>query len=380
MKKMPILALLSFLLPGAYADQGSFTNSGGSGSAGSGVTISSTPTTPSGTLSLNCPGSSVGNCAGGSLSYSSNDGTTSISASFTSGTFGESCSGGGKGGHITCSYSFTGYFSGTLTVSNSTQAIVGVTYQSFGTGGAAALGTTAYNSAYTPFYYSDSGQILRSDDLQGTNQISFGTQGSGVGQFYGAFGIALDSTGRIFIADTYNCRIVRIDDMNGTNWTSYGGTCGSGDGQFYDPSGIALDSTGRIYVMDTGNSRIVRIDDLNGNNWISYGSVGTGVGQFAQYLTSLTVDSSGRIYVADTGNLRIVRIDDMAGAKWTTLTQSQPVNGVSYSFQSPVAVALDSTGRIYVADSEYYAGALIRVDDMTGANWTGIYFGPQGTA
>jgi len=48
--------------------------------------------------------------------------------------------------------------------------------------------------------------------------------------------------------------------------------------------------------------------------------------------------------------------------------------------RSPVAVTLDSAGRIYVADNEYFAGALVRVDDMTGANWTSIYFGPKGTA
>jgi streptogramin lyase len=305
----------------------------------------------------------------------------SIDASFTSGQFAEGCSGGGRGGHIHCSYTFTGYFSGTLTLNGVVQAINGVSYQAFGVGSnVSAQGTTAYNSAYTPFYYSDSEQILRSDDLQGTNQVTFGSQGGGVGQFYGAYGIALDSAGKIYVADTYNCRIVRVDDMKGTNWTTYGGTCGSAQGQFYDPSGIALDSAGKIYVMDTGNSRVVRIDDMTGANWISYGSFGTGVGQFAQYLTSLAVDSSGRIYVADTGNLRIVRIDDMAGTNWTALTQSVPVNGVSYSFSSPVAVALDSAGKIYVADNQYFAGALVRVDDMTGANWIYTYFGPQGTA
>jgi len=42
--------------------------------------------------------------------------------------------------------------------------------------------------------------------------------------------------------------------MNGTNWTTYGGTCGPGQGEFSDPSGIAVDSGGKIYVMDTGNS------------------------------------------------------------------------------------------------------------------------------
>ena len=372
MKKTLVLTLLAFLTPMAYADQGGFSNSGGSTRVSAGVMINSNVAAPSGTLTINCPSTAPARCAGGSFIYVSNDGTMTLSASFTSATFTESCAGGGRGGHVTCGYSFTGYISGTWTVNGSAQAITGVTYQGFGTGGAAARGTTAYNSAYSPLYYSDSEQILRSDDLQGTNQVSFGSQGSGVGQFYGAYGIALDPTGRIYVADTYNCRIVRIDNMSGTNWTSYGGTCGSDPGQFYDPSGIAVDSAGEIYVMDTGNSRIVRMDDMNGTNWISYGTVGSGVGQFASYV-SVAVDARNRIYVADTGNQRIVRIDDMNGTNWTVLTQSPPVNGVSHSFYSPVAVALDSAGKIYVADNEYYAPAVIRVDDMTGANWTSLY-------
>lgn len=372
------MALMAILIPLAHADQGSFSNSGGSGSVGSAVYVTSPVASPAGSLSLTCPAGFTGTCAGGSFTYSSNDGTINIKASFTSGKYAEGCAGGGKGGHVTCSYTFTGNFSGTLTVNGSSQAITGVTSQAFGTGGAAAIGTSAYNSAYAPFYYSDSEQILRSDDLQGTNQISFGSQGSGVGQFYGAYGIALDSAGRIYVADTYNCRVVRMDDMNGTNWITYGGDCGSGQGQFYDPAGIAVDSTGKIYVLDSGNCRLVRLDDMAGANWIAYGSCGNGVGGFTSNLNSVTIDASGRIYVADPSNLRIVRMDDMLGTNWTALTQSPVVNGVSYSLQSPVAVALDSTGRIYIADNEGYQPAVVRVDDMTGANWTSIYTGAGG--
>ena len=361
------VALFALLTTAALADQGSFTNKGGSGSGGTGIGVSSPVASPAGTLSLNCPGTTINQCAGGNLTYASNDGTTVISASFTSGSFAEACAGGGKGGHVTCGYSFSGNFSGTLTINGAVQAIVGVTYQAFDIGGPAS-GVTGYNSAYAPFYYFDTEQIHRSDDLVGTNQISFGSQGSGVGQFYGAYGIALDSAGRIYIADTYNCRIVRIDDMSGANWLEYG-SCGSGQGQFYDPSGIALDSTGKIYVMDSGNSRLVRIDDMTGANWIAYGSPGTGSGQFASYLTSLAVDSAARIYVADTGNKRIVRIDDMTGANWTALTQG---------LQSPVAVALDSSGKIYIADAESYQPAVIRVDDMTGANLISLFTGANG--
>src|SRR6266446_5766741 len=325
MNKTLVLALLAFLTPMAYADQGGFSNSGGSTQVNSGVIIYSNVATPSGTLTINCPATAPGRCAGGSFTYLSNDGTMTLSASFTSAAFTESCSGGGRGGHVSCGYSFTGYIGGTLTVNGVAQAITGVTHQGFRTGGAAAVGTTAYNSAYTPFYFSNSGQILRSDDLNGTNLISYGTQGSDVGQFYGAYGIALDSAGRIYVADTYNSRVVRIDDMNGTNWTTFG-TSGSAVGQFMNPSGISVDSAGRIYVMDTGNNQLVRMDDMNGTNWTVMSGIGSGVGQFAQYVAPVAFDASGRIYVADSGNGRLVRMDDMNGTNWTTLTQSPVIN------------------------------------------------------
>ena len=371
MNKTFFLSMLLAILPCAYADQGSFTNSGGSATGGSGVFInSSTVAAPAGTLSITCPEVSPANCAGGSFSFTSTDGTSSINAVFTSGRYAESCYGGGRGGTIKCYWSLTGYISGAWTVNGAPQAIIGVTTQSFpATGTAGSLtGSAAFNSAYSPFYYSDSEQILRSDDLMGTNQITY--DGAAIGGFYGAYGVALDAQGRIYVADTYNCRVVRIDDMTGANAVTYGGTCGSGQGQFYDPSGIAVDSNGKIYIMDTGNSRFVRIDDMTGANWTTYGAVGSGVGQFASFVW-VSVDSSNRIYIADAGNLRIVRIDDMTGTNWTALTQSQPVNGVTHTFVSPVAVAIDSAGKLYIADNQPGA-AVVRVDDMTGANWTSI--------
>ena len=379
MKQLLILALFTILAPLAHADQGSLTNSGGSTMVSAGVTITSTVTSnPVGSLSIQCFQTSTGACAGGTFTYLSYDGITALHASFTGGTFVETCVGGGRGGHVVCSWNFTGYLSGTLTVNGLAQAITGVTSQSFGTGGKPATGTTSYNSAYTPFYFSNTAQILRSDDLNGSNLISYGTQGSGVGQFYGAYGIALDSGRRIYVADTYNGRVVRIDDMRGTNWTSYG-TYGSGVGQFKNPQGISIDSGGRIYVMDTGNNRLVRIDDMKGKNWTTMSGAGSGVGQFAQYIASVAFDASGRIYVADGGNKRIVRMDDMNGTNWTTLTHSPVIGGYSYSLQNPIGVAVDAAGKIYVADAEYYQPAVVRVDDMAGTNWRSRYLGASST-
>src|SRR2546426_5375472 len=166
--------------------------------------------------------------------------------------------------------------------------------------------------------------------------------------------------------------------MNGTNWTTFG-TSGSAVGQFMNPSGISIDSAGRIYVMDTGNNQLVRMDDMNGTNWTVMSGIGSGVGQFAQYVAPVAFDASGRIYVVDSGNGRLVRMDDMNGTNSTTLTQSPVINGYIYSLQSPIGVAVDPAGKIYVADAEYYQPAVIRVDDMTGVNWTSIYLGSTAT-
>lgn len=365
-----VIGLLTIFPAMAGADQGSFTNSGGSTGVGSSVDIS-TSANPAGPLTMDCPIMDPTICSGGSLTYLSTDGSTSVTGMFTAGKVVETCSGGGRGGHVKCAYTFDGTFDGTLTSAGVAQSITGTTYQVFGTSGGAATGVTAYNSAYEPFYYSDGQQIHRSDDLKGTHLLSFGTTGSGKNQFYGPSGLALDASGRIYVADVYNCRIVRIDNIQGANWTTYGGTCGSGQDQLDNPAGVFVDSAGKIYIADTGNTRIVRIDDMTGKNRVAYGAAGNGAGQFAGPLTSLAVDGSGHIYIPDGGNKRLVRIDDMTGANWTVLTQSPNLGGYIHLFGSPGGVALDPSGKIYVVDGT----DVIRVDDMTGAGWSGFNLG-----
>src|SRR5205807_2785696 len=96
-------------------------------------------------------------------------------------------------------------------------------------------------------------------------------------------------------------------------------------GQFSNPSGISIDPAGRIYVMDTGNNQLVRMDDMNGTNWTTFSGIGSGDGQFAQYVGAVAFDASGRIYVEDTGNRRSGGMDDMHGTNWITLTQSSVI-------------------------------------------------------
>jgi DNA-binding beta-propeller fold protein YncE len=126
---------------------------------------------------------------------------------------------------------------------------------------------------------------------------------------------APNAAGKIYVADSGNSRIVRINDMTGAGWTTFPDT---GISQLYFLRGIFVDAVGRIYVTD-GVSRIGRMDDMTGAGWTTLGSLlgGSGVNQFSGP-KGIFVDATGKIYVADTDNQRIGRINDMTGAGWTT--------------------------------------------------------------
>jgi hypothetical protein len=267
-------------------------------------------------------------------------------------------------------------------------------------------------------------RIVRMDDMCGTNWTTLGVNGSDVGNFDGEQDVFVDTTGEIYVADTFNNRIVRMDDMSGTNWTAFG-TSGTGTNQFMTPRsifvrnghiyvtdgfayprivqmddmtgknwttyppdetspspfktawGLYVDATNHIYLTDSdrgsGNSfsRIVRMDDITGANFTAYGSFGSGTGQF-EGVWAIAVDASGHIYIADFANARIVRIDDMAGTNWTTIGTFGVGTG---QFFAPAGLFVDATDRIYVADYGGSAGYgadnhIVRMDDMTGKNWT----------
>jgi DNA-binding beta-propeller fold protein YncE len=178
--------------------------------------------------------------------------------------------------------------------------------------------------------------------------------------------LALDSAGRIYVADTTNHRIVRMDDMTGKNWITFG-TLGSGVNQFRSPQSVAIDQQGRIYVTD-GNRRIVRIDDMTGRNWAALGTSGSDVNQFYN-LQGIAVDMAGKIYVADAENNRIVRMDDINGKNWTTLGGINLQRPVPGQFFNPWDVTVDSAGRIYVVDN-INGRRIVRMDDMAGTHWT----------
>ncbi len=224
-------------------------------------------------------------------------------------------------------------------------------------------------------YVADTGnhRIVQVTDMTGAGWTPFGSFGSGVGQFSSPAGLFVHTSG-IYIADTDNHRIVRIDNLFGAGWTALGDpvTPGSEPNHFNKPNGIFVDSSGRVYVADTGNHRIVRMDDMAGTGWTTLGDPLTpdsGTGHFNSP-RGIFKDTSGHIYVADTDNSRIVQTADMTVAGWTAF------NGVGTSVGSlsqPKGVFVDTSGRISVTDGNN--GRLVRMNDILGTGVTPIDLG-----
>ena len=367
----------------AQASQSIYPNSGGTftvGTAiGSNIALAAAPiSNGGGTLSFHCQITSTSitatleqwSCSSGAFSLTATDGSQ-VTAIFSTGSL--SFAGSSFNGY---SYQFNGSFIGTLKKGTATTAISGATTQyinglqaQLGPQGAPVTGgTTGVNSLLGPLYIADfnNARIVRSDDLFGTNLTTYHGSSTSPSHFYGPAGITVDALENIYVTDSIACRVAKLQDMTGLGLTTLG-SCGSGTNQFSSPAGIALDSSGRIYVADSGNNRIVRMDDLTGTNWTMLGTVGNGVGEFSNPL-DVAVDAAGHIYVADSGNNRVVRMDDMKGTNWTTLTKGTAASQV---LTRPSGLSLDSAGRLYIADS----GLLVRVDNMTGLNWASFLTG-----
>lgn len=175
-------------------------------------------------------------------------------------------------------------------------------------------------------------------------------------RFNGPIGIAVDAAGRVIVADTYNDRI-RAIDADGTVRTiagsSTGATDGAGaEGRFDTPCGVAVDRGGNILVADTGNGLIRTIDGA--------GRVGTvtAAGTLSRPI-GIAADASGDRYVADEHG-RVVEIarDGTTRVVAGTAAGFRDGAGAEARFRSPAGIASTGPGRLVVADA---GNALIRL-------------------
>lgn len=171
-------------------------------------------------------------------------------------------------------------------------------------------------------------------------------------QFDGPIGIAVDKQDSIFVADAYNDRIRKISADGVVITVAGAGSPGFNDGNaatatFDTPSGVAVDSKGNIFVADTGNSAVRKITPQG-----EVSTVATGAG--VRHPLGIVVTHDGFLFV--TGSDRVIRIspdrDSAAYAGGRVGFADAP--GFQARFRSVTGIAIDREGNLFVADSQDY--------------------------
>ncbi|MEI6783873.1 MAG: immunoglobulin domain-containing protein, partial [Verrucomicrobiota bacterium] len=182
-------------------------------------------------------------------------------------------------------------------------------------------------------------------------------------------GVALDGYGNVYIADSYNNRIRKMD-ATGTITTVAGKSASgfSGDGglatnaDLSGPLGMGSDAVGNLYIADYGNNRIRRVDTngiittVAGKAAAGYsGDGGAATNASLRNPYGVTLDGFGNLYIADTSNNRIRKVDTngiittVAGNGTPTFAGDggAPTNA---SVPYPTGVAVDAVGNLYIAE------------------------------
>ena len=224
--------------------------------------------------------------------------------------------------------------------------------------------------------------------------------------FNGPTGIAVDASGNVYVADTYNNVIRKVNALFNTVTTIAGDTADIKKGldsnlgylngsaftaKFSNPFGVCVDKYGNVYVADTYNNVIRKISTSNtvttysgketlGMTFNGYVNGPDSIAEFSNP-TSLTIDTAGNIYVADNGNNAIRKIwakgdsvSTLAGKGPDTLNQNPAyINGAidTARFTTLFGITLASNGAVLVSQFGNNANAVRRFFDSTVTTYAG---------